>query len=136
MAASFTLVLDTAAPNVEFGTPATVGENLVVDYAINEPSPESAEVILPNGTSIPGSIGVDKVTFPLGTNEWAYGTIVITTVDDVGNRAERRLVVPPPAPVQVITGYYVYSDGPNPKGMTVEDWIPDAYRYAQIPKRR
>lgn len=137
MSASFVLELDTQAPVVTFGTPVVRDqESLTVSYSINEPSVESAVVTLPDSTELVGVVQADKVVFDLSALSWSRGTVKLTTLDEVGNRADWSLIVSVPTGPKIIEIDVNYPDLGMPRGMTIPDWSPDFQRYAGIVRRR
>jgi hypothetical protein len=115
LAASFVFELDTRAPGVQWGPvhDAIAGELLRVEYLLDEPGLQSAEVELRDGRRLAMEVQATQLVVPLPEDAPEGQALVrAITRDDVWNQATYTLAVPlvgasyeePAAPVPATGG--------------------------------
>lgn len=96
MSAGFTLTLDTTAPQVTWGavTNAVASEEMAVEYLLDEPGVDHAEVELRDGRVLSMVVGPSLLTVVLpGDTPEGQTTVRLYVVDEVANSATRTLPV-------------------------------------------
>lgn len=113
MPATFTLVVDLTAPQVDFGTPsaAEAGSLFSLPYTIDEPEVTRARLLPASGPAVELTIHADHVEAVLPPSiVGGPATVRLDTEDDVGNQATFDLAVTVLAPTAPPSG----RPGPGP----------------------
>lgn len=85
MSSAFALALDTQAPVVWKGAPSIQDGVVRLDYSVNEPSLELAEVSpVGGGPLINCTVEPSRIIFEV-EGSWAGGSMLIRTLDEVAN---------------------------------------------------
>lgn len=142
MTSSFQLALDTTAPEITWGAVdgATITETLTVQYILDEPGVQSAELELADSRRIAMTVAPGQLSVVVpGDAPEGWGTVIAVLRDDVWNTATAELPVyisgvlappaeapPPSAPPQGPSFHPVRVETPPSVAMTSDSFTATA----------